>query len=363
MELIRHTMFADNLPHRMYDNISTDVYKFIRDIPKAELHLHLEGAIPWSIARANSNYHLSSTPQWWEPDYRFQSFDEFSDGPLGICYTNNFNTLDKYHLAASQVFKKLEQQNVRYVEISFGLTGPFQSGLSISNIVTTIKAAASASLEVCVIAAFSRQHDLENLDDLAAIVLNLPQLGGIDIYCNEAVQDVSPFVGIYVEANKRGLLTKVHAGEFGGSWSVAQTIQLLAPLHRIEHGTRAVEDEDLLIRLVSEGTILDLCPMSNVKLQVVKDLSSHPIRRLYDFGIPVTISTDDPIVFGLTLTQELLLLIHHSIFSPLEIAQIQINAFKAARMNEEKRNVLIKSVKDAVASITKSMDDRSNSVN
>jgi len=347
----------------MCSTSSTDVYKFIRDLPKAELHLHLEGAIPWPIVRANSNYQLPSTPQWWEDDFRFQSFDEFSARSLGVCYTNNFDTLEKYSLVASQVFEGLERQNVRYVEISFGLTGPYELGLPIPDIITAIKDVAPASLEVCIIAAFSRQHDLKNLDELAALILNLPQLDGIDIYGNEAVQDVSPFVDIYAEANKRGLLTKAHAGEFGGPLSVAQTLNLLAPLHRIEHGTRAAEDEELLTRLVSEGTVLDLCPMSNVKLQVVKDIASHPIRRLYDSGIPVTVSTDDPTVFGLTLTEELLLLIHHSVFSPAEIAQIQINAFKAARIVEEKRNALIKSVESATSSVMEIVKDDGNNAN
>jgi adenosine deaminase len=342
---------------------SSDVYEFINGIPKAELHLHLEGAIPWSSVRANSDHPLSATPPWWEANFRFQSFDEFSNGALGICYTNNFDTLEKYKLVASQVFKGLERQNVRYAEISFGLTGPYQLGLRIPDIVTAIKDVVPASMDICVIAAFSREHDLENLDQLATLVLNLPQLDGIDIYGNEAVQDISAFADIYAEANKRGLLTKAHAGEFGGPLSVAQTLNLLAPLHRIEHGTRAAEDEELLTRLVSEGIVLDLCPMSNVKLQVVKDIASHPIRKLYDFGIPVTVSTDDPTVFGLTLTEELLLLIHYSIFSPIEIAQIQINAFKAARMTKEKRNALINSIESAIPSVKEFVKEDSNSAN
>lgn len=341
---------------------TADVYKFINGIPKAELHLHLEGAIPWPIVRANSNFPLPSIPQWWQTDFRFKSFDEFSNGALGICYANNFDTLEKYNSVASQVFNGLEQQNIRYVEISFGLTGPCQLGLPIPDVVAAIKDAAPASLDVRVIAAFSREHDLENLDQLSTLVLNLPQLDGIDIYGNEAVQDVSAFVDVYGKANQRGLLTKAHAGEFGDALSVDRTLNLLAPLQRIEHGTRAAEDEKLLTRLLNEDVVLDLCPVSNVKLQVVKDIVSHPIRRLYDFGIPVTVSTDDPTVFGLTLTEELLLLIHHSVFSPIEIAQMQINAFKAARMTEEKRNSLIQSVQSAIASVTGVMDVRGDRV-
>lgn len=335
----------------MYDPFSYNVSKFIRDIPKAELHLHLEGAIPWSMVKANAEYDLPSSPEWWEQNYRFTSFDQFANGPLGICYTDNFDTVEKYSLVASQVFSHLEQQNIRYVELTFGLTGPYQLGLPISNIVTAIKNAAPTSLNVCVIAAFSRQYDLEYLAELGALVLDLPGIDGVDIYGNEAAQDVRPFVGIYAKANKLGLLTKAHAGELCGPLSIARTLDFLAPLHRIEHGTRAVEDQKLLARLASEGVVLDLCPMSNVKLQVVKDIASHPIRRLYDFGIPVTVSTDDPTVFGLTLTDELLLLVRHSVFSPTEIAQLQINAFKAARLEEEKRVALIKSVETTIASV------------
>mgnify|MGYP003694491031 CR=1 FL=1 len=107
---------------------------------------------------------------------------------------------------------------------------------------------------------------------------------------------------------------------------------------RIEHGVRAIEDDALLDRLATEGVTLDVCPWSNVRLRVVRDLLAHPIRRLHERGVRVTVNTDDPTVFGRTLSQEIVSLVDDLGFSPADAAQLQANAFAVAAMPQAARD-------------------------
>jgi adenine deaminase len=184
---------------------------------------------------------------------------------------------------------------------------------------------------VHVFGAFSYHKADRTPTGLIDAVLTTPGLDGIDLHGDETRQTTANFVAAFNEARRRGLVTKAHAGELAGPDSIANALDLLG-VRRIEHGVRAIEDGALLARLAAESVTLDLCPWSNVKLRVTSDLAAHPIRELHERGLRVTVSTDDPTVFGRSLSEEILSLVDDHSLTLADVARLQTNAFEAAYM-------------------------------
>jgi adenosine deaminase len=178
--------------------------------------------------------------------------------------------------------------------------------------------------------------------------LSAPGLAGIDLHGDEAVQSTARCREIFGEARRQGLATKAHAGELAGAASVAAALDLLG-VRRIQHGVRAIEDDTLVDRLAAEGVTLDTSPWSNVRLRIVGDLATHPIRRLHERGVRLTISTDDPTVFGRSLTQELTGVVETIGFSLVDVARMQANAFEAAALPADARAAVLREIDALVA--------------
>jgi adenosine deaminase len=228
---------------------------------------------------------------------------------------------------AGAIFRSLLAQNARYVDLSFDIVRALDRRLDIGAVVATIKAAAPPGLTARVFAAFSQHKPERTPPSVVATILDAPGLEGISLHGDETVKSTAYFA----DARRRGMLTKAHAGELACPDSVTKVLELLG-VRRIELGVRAIENEALVERLVAEAVTLDVCPWSNVRLGVVRDLATHPIRRLHERGVRMTVSTDDPTVFGRTLTQELVSLVDDLGFGPLEIIRLQANAFAVAAM-------------------------------
>ena len=130
-----------------------------------------------------------------------------------------------------------------------------------------------------------------------------------------------------------GKVTKAHAGEFGGADNVRQVIEEL-DVRRVQHGVQAVDDPGVVSLLRDVDATLDICPISNLKLQVVPSMDRHPIRQLFDSGIRCTINTDDPFSFGNTLTDEYEALGTQLGFSERELLQVARNGFEVGNMPE-----------------------------
>jgi adenosine deaminase len=203
-----------------------------------------------------------------------------------------------------------------------------------------MKASVPPGVVVRVFAAFSQHKSDRTSPDVIETVLSAPGLDGVSLHGDETAQRTADFADAFAEARRRGLLTKAHAGELMGPGSVVKALDLLG-VARIEHGVRAIEDDALLERLATEGVTLDVCPWSNVRLRVVRDLLAHPIRRLHERGVRVTVNTDDPTVFGRTLSQEIVSLVDDLGFSPADAARLQANAFAVAAMPEAARDTAL----------------------
>ena len=215
-----------------------------------------------------------------------------------------------------------------------------EKNLHVADVVAAIKAAEPAGLITRVFAALS-QHKVEQTPPkVIESVLTTPGLDGLSLHGDETAQRTEAFVDAFIEAQRRGLSTKAHAGELMGPASVSAALDRLR-VTRIEHGVRAVEDDALVARLAAEAITLDVCPWSNVRLNVVESLAVHPISRLHQRGVRVTINTDDPTVFGRTLTEELTSLVDDLGFTPIDLARFQANAFAVAAMPDDARESVL----------------------
>jgi adenosine deaminase len=314
--------------------------EFVRALPKAELHLHLEGAVPWALVRA----HAAGTPiqpPWWGDGFRFVDFTQFRSA-VQTCMGCLVDAA-AYGAVAGAIFHDLAAQNVRYVEISFDIVRVLDKTLTVGEVAAAVRAAAPAGLTARVFAAFSQHKPERTPPAVVRSVLEAPALDGISLHGDETVQSTPYFAEAFVEARRRGLATKAHAGELMGPASVATALDVLG-VRRIEHGVRAAEDSALVDRLVAEEITLDVCPWSNVRLRVVPDLARHPIGRLHGRGVRLTVNTDDPTVFGRTLSQEIVSLIDDLGFSRAEVARLQANAFAVADLPAPVREAALEEI-------------------
>ncbi len=322
--------------------------EFIRVLPKAELHLHLEGAVPWAMARAHSAPSLPERPPWYAEGFRFDDFLEFR-GAIRECMSCLVDAA-AYGAAAGAIFRGLQAQNVRYAEISFDVVRALDLRLEIADVVAAVKAAEPPGLITRVFAALSQHKHERTPAAVVDMVLSAPGLDGLSLHGDEATQHTDAFVDAFVEARRRGLQTKAHAGELMGPASVATALDLLG-VTRIEHGVRAAEDDALVERLAAEAVTLDVCPWSNVRLKVVESLARHPIRRLHEGGVRLTINTDDPTVFGRTLSEELASLVDDLGFTLADLARFQANAFAVAAMPPAARDAVVAEIETLQAGI------------
>jgi adenosine deaminase len=304
---------------------------FVEALPKAELHVHLEGAVPWRLVRALAAEPLPARPASWDDRFTFEDFDDLRAAcrpALRHCLVSP----EGYGRGAGALLEDLGAQNVRYVELSFDGERVLGRGLGVADVVAAIKAAAPPGLIVRVVAGFS-YHKPERWPPAAVhTVLGAAGLDGIDLHGDERMGGAEYFAGAFAEARRRGLSTRAHAGELMGPSSIRTALGALG-VTRIAHGVRSVEDDGLVKRLAAEGITLDVCPWSNVKLRVVPSLAAHPIGILRDRGVRLTVSSDDPAIFGRSLTDELVSLITELGWSAADVAEVQRTAFDVARVD------------------------------
>lgn len=325
---------------------------WLQRLPKAEYHLHIEGAIPWSMVVGSAGDPLPPHPAWLEPDHRFDDFNDFRQ-VMQTSRSRVIQTVAGYHRVAHAHFQQLVANNVRYVEPSIHTVVAYQLGASLEAVADAILTAAPPNLTVRLYAGFPRNdysHDADFMRTMVPQALGCPLIEGIDIHGDERHSTIDQFVAVYAEARRRGLGTKAHAGEMRGAASINEVLDKLHP-QRIQHGVTALEDEALVERLAADGVRLDMAPISNLKLRVIPTMAAHPIGTYYDAGISVTINTDDPAVFNCTLTDELVALVEHEVLTLPELAEIQRQAFRDAAITAADLAAIEREIDDLLAEL------------
>lgn len=307
---------------------------FVQSLPKTETHLHIEGALPLELLR-QVRPEFATPPASWAHNFKFRDFVHFEADLLDMVFSW-FTSAERYHRAAKVVFARQVSQNIKYVETSFASGMIEFGGLDGREVLEAIRAAVPPGLEVRIFLGLHHSGCTPKMKPVLEDALTWKGLAGVDLHGSEEAP-LEPWTAPYWEAaRKAGQYTKAHAGEFMGADFVRRILDELQP-QRIEHGIRAVEDPAVLAEIKRRGLALDVCPISNHKLVPGISLENHPIRRLIDAGIKVTVSTDDPLSFGNTLAHEYIALVERRGFSRKEIVQLMRNGFEVALMSDARK--------------------------
>jgi adenosine deaminase len=309
---------------------ASDLFNFVQSLPKTETHLHLEGALPLELLR-RVRPEFAEPPASWAHNFKFRDFAHFEKELLDMVFSW-FTSPERYHEAAKVIFARIAAQNVKYLETSFASGGIEFLGFNGREVLAAIRAAVPDGLEVRVFLGIHHNGAGPKMMPVLEEALGWPDLAGVDLHGFEDLP-VEPWTAPYWEAARRaGKYTKAHAGEFMGADFVQKVMDELKP-GRIEHGVRAVENPAVVQELIRRGIALDMCPISNHKLMPGVNLATHPIRRLFDAGVKITLSTDDPISFGNRINDEYVALAEKGGFSRRELVELARNGFDVALMS------------------------------
>lgn len=303
--------------------------EFLERLPKTETHLHIEGALPWELLHGLDGARFPHPPASWDKDFRFRDFAHFEKELLDMACAWHTSP-DRYHESARLVFRRLcDEERVRYVETSFASGMIEFLGLDGRAVAEAIKAAAPAELTVRVYLGIHHNGYHEGTRGFIEDALGWEALDGLDLHGTETLPLEPWTADLWRRAREAGKHTKAHAGEFMGPAFVRRVMDELG-VSRIQHGVRAAESPELLAEMRQRGTILDVCPISNLKLGVVPSMEAHPIGVLLEAGVACTISTDDPISFGNRLRDEYVALHTHCGLSLNQLGQLAANGFRHA---------------------------------
>lgn len=308
---------------------------FIHALPKTETHLHVEGALPYELLHAWEPTKYPPAPDFRSLTYRYESFPKFDEILLGHALPW-FTSAERYYEAARVMFAKHVVDHVRYVETSFHLPVTQFIGVPGPEIIAAIRAAVPPGLEVRVFAGMLRSDYTGPMRAVIEDLENWDQLAGVDLHGYEPVPTEPWAPALWARLRAAGKITKCHAGEFDGAHRVREAIEVLG-VRRVQHGVRAIEDPAVVALAAERGVTFDVCPISNVRLQVVRDLAAHPLRQFLAAGINCTISTDDPLVFANQVSDEYLALADEGGFTPAELAGLAKNGWRVADVPEATR--------------------------
>jgi adenosine deaminase len=323
------------LPRMKFD-IDPDTERFIRNLPKTETHLHIEGALPLEFLQQVAGTRYPSAPASWDQSYRFDSFADFEHDLLAMA-GHWYTSPKRYQEAAAKIFDGLiYRQNVHYVETSFASGMMEAHDMDAREVAESIRAAAPKGLHLRIFLGIHHDGYHKGTQKWIDDCLAGDAIDGIDLHGTETMPLGDWAVDLWRRAREAGKATKAHSGEFCGPEFVRRVVNELG-VRRVQHGVRAIEDPDTVSLLVDKDVTLDVCPISNVKLGVVPSYSDHPIGRLMDAGVRCTVSTDDPISFGNTLLDEYTMLAGACGFDKRRLAKVARAGFEVAMISESER--------------------------
>lgn len=317
-----------------------------RHLKKAELHCHVEGAAPPALTLAQAEkYGLPTEGFVKDGAYVWHDFTSFI-----ACYdfvASVFRTEEDYAALAEAYLIELAQENTIYSELFVSPDHGEAVGLSpdayIGGLAAGILAAREKTGIECRMVIIGERHlGPDNVLARAkwAAKFDHPLVTGFNMAGEERMNRVADYAPAFDIVREAGLGITIHAGELCGAFSVADALDLVKP-SRIGHGVRAIEDADLVKRLADLGTVLEVCPGSNIALKVFPDYASHPLRRFTDAGVRVTLNSDDPPFFHTSLAQEYETASKVMGFSDAEIDAMTRTAIEAAFVDETTRQALL----------------------
>jgi len=321
---------------------------FITGLPKAELHVHIEGTfepeLMFQLAERNGIILPYKNVAALQAAYEFNRLQDFLD-----IYYQGMNVLrteqDFFDLTWAYL-QKVNGQSVRHVEIFFDPQGHVARGIAFETALNGIHTALvrgqqQFNISFGLIMCFLRH--LDEADALATLQMALPhkdKIIGVGLDSSEKGNPPSKFQGVFAKAREEGFRLVAHAGEEGPPEYVYEALDLLK-VDRIDHGNASMQDPALIQRLVNEQMALTVCPLSNTKLCVVDDITHHPLPQMLAAGIKVTINSDDPAYFGGYLNENYAAVSDILGNDKELLAQLARNSFSAAFLETPRRESLL----------------------
>jgi adenosine deaminase len=310
-----------------------DAHDWTRQLPKAELHLHLEGTLePEHMFALAARNHIDlpfRNVEEVRAAYRFQRLDDF----LAIYYqgTSVLQTEQDFFDLTARYLERARADGVRHVEVFFDPQAHTRRGVELGTVVRGIVGALTHSdITSRLIMCFLRDlPELDAFETLARAEPYLEHIAGVGLDSSELGHPPGKFQAVFAAARDRGLRLVAHAGEEGPPAYVREALDVLR-IERIDHGNRALEDPELVEHLRQSQIALTVCPLSNLKLGGVSDLRLHPLRKMLDLGLRATVNSDDPAYFGGYLHDNLVAMIEHLQLTDDHVITLARNSFSGS---------------------------------
>ena len=328
-----------------------DLARLIAELPKAELHLHIEGTLEPELMMALASRNEVELPyanvEEVREAYNFSNLQSFLDiyyaGAAVLIAEQDFYDLTRAYL------ERAAADNVRHVEIFFDPQTHTERGIAFATVIDGIcralqdgeaRLGISSRLIMCFLRHLSAADAMATLDEALP---HRDRICAVGLDSSEVGHPPSKFIDVFERARKEGFLTVAHAGEEGPPDYIYEALDLLE-VERIDHGVRCMEDAELVARLVDEQVPLTVCPLSNVKLRVFDTLEDHNLKKLLDAGLCATINSDDPAYFGGYIGENFLQCQRALDLSAEDIATLAKNAFRASFIGDADKQRLIDEV-------------------
>ena len=322
----------------------SDLTGFIERLPKCELHMHVEGSLEpelmFQLAARNGVTLPYPSVEALRQAYSFTKLQDFLD--LYYQGMSVLRTEEDFHDLAAAYLARVHAQGLRHLELFFDPQVHIARGIAIETVIGGLQRALDEARETNGITSHLIMCFLRHLDEAEAektLDLALPhkaRIIGVGLDSTELGHPPSKFARVFKRAREAGFRLVAHAGEEGPPDYVWEAIDLLG-VDRVDHGNRALEDKALTARLARDRIPLTVCPLSNLRLRVVKDMADHPLKRMLDQGLFITLNSDDPAYFGGYLNENYKAVQQALGLGRHEITEIGRNGFAASFMSASEK--------------------------
>ncbi len=326
---------------------------FLSKLPKAELHLHIEGSLEpellFALAQRNNIEIPYKSIEEVKEAYKFSCLQDF----LNIYYAGASVLIqeeDFYDLTMAYL-TKCHEENIVHTEIMFDPQTHTERGIAFETVINGIQKARNEAQEKWGISSFLIMSYLRHLSEEAAFITleqSLPfkhLIKAVGLDSSEKGNPPSKFYKVFEASAKAGYVLLAHAGEEGPAEYVWEAIDGLKII-RIDHGNNCLTDEKLVNEIIQRDMALTVCPLSNLELKVVTDLKDHPLKTMLDKGIKATVNSDDPAYFGGYLNQNFIAIQEALNLSKAEVVLLAKNSFQYSLLEENRKQELLHLVED-----------------
>jgi len=331
----------------------SNIQDYIQSIPKAELHIHIEGSfepeLMFEIANRNNIPLNYASVKDLKAAYNFNNLQEFLDiyyqGAQVLIQEQDFFDLTYAYL------QKAHQDNVVHTEIFFDPQTHTDRGIAFDTVIKGILNAMEQAKSDFGISSFLIMSFLRHLSEEAAfdtLQMALPwkdKILGIGLDSSEVGNPPQKFQKVFAECKRLGFKLMAHAGEEGPVEYISDSLDLLK-IDRIDHGNRCLDNDLLVERIVSEQKGLTVCPLSNLKLKVVNTMESHPLKKMLEYGLKATVNSDDPAYFGGYMNANFKAVQESLNLSHTDIYQLAINSIEVSFLSDDEKEFWKKKIEE-----------------